>query len=470
MSHNTASAATYNSWFNIEHISRSNLSDTWTTYNVANAGSYAITGATRLESYRISASAYLDNAVSGGYFNLAGDIFIDIPSGLTGGLSCSFINEAKIVPNTTYNITSTNLTSCTESTPNPYYRRYTLHIATNGTISSGSPDAIHFTLQSSTSNPFISLVGTPNDTPRVFISADISGNVSNSPELQSLQEVNQNLVIVNQGLDNLSNQLEDSTEAIIKSNQHCRQSVNLFTGNFSQFNSTGGSGSTYAYFKLPDDGVYTLTLISKNYVVGSSSTFIGFSSTGGSSTGGTIWAFNNNSSASSKGVKFSVSNSGKQYVSMYAPSTNTLAWFVNNFDIMLEKSSSFTSYEPYGEEVCKSIDEEYYDEQRQADENISNQSTSDISNAENSQTTSLIGVITSFVSAISSVQTGSCELTLPFPNYLGGDTVVNPCTGKDKAPAIISIASSMLLITIFVPLAFIVLKMIYNEIRSFTNG
>lgn len=121
--------------------------------------------------------------------------------------------------------------------------------------------------------------------------------------------------------------------------------------------------------------------------------------------------------------------------------------------------------------VCKNINEAYYDEQRQADQNISNQSTSDIDGATNQQTTNLIGTISSFVSALSSINTnGSCQLTLPFPSLIGGQQVVNPCNGADKAPAIITAASSLLLITVFVPLAFILVKMIYNEIRSFTNG
>jgi len=113
---------------------------------------------------------------------------------------------------------------------------------------------------------------------------------------------------------------------------------------------------------------------------------------------------------------------------------------------------------------------EYYSKEYEAESNISNQTTDDISNAENSQTSSIIGTISSFVSALGTVQTGSCSMTLPFPQFVGGDTVVNPCSGKENAPTLISVASSMFLIGIFVPFAFIVLKMIYNEIRSFTNG
>ena len=114
--------------------------------------------------------------------------------------------------------------------------------------------------------------------------------------------------------------------------------------------------------------------------------------------------------------------------------------------------------------------QEYYDANYDAVDNIDNQSASDIQNATSQQTTSIIGTITSFVGALSNVQAGSCELTLPFPNFVGGNTNVNPCNGKDKAPSMITVGSSLLLIGFFIPFAFITLRMIFNEIRSFTNG
>ena len=114
--------------------------------------------------------------------------------------------------------------------------------------------------------------------------------------------------------------------------------------------------------------------------------------------------------------------------------------------------------------------QEFYNANYDSVSNISDQTTSDISGATNAQTTSIIGIISSFVTAMQSVQAGSCELTLPFPSFVGGNTVVNPCSGKEKAPTIVSVGSSMFLIGVFVPFAFIVLKMIFGEIRSFTNG
>lgn len=113
---------------------------------------------------------------------------------------------------------------------------------------------------------------------------------------------------------------------------------------------------------------------------------------------------------------------------------------------------------------------EYYDKQDQAVDNIDNQSSSDIQGSDNQQTTSLINVISGFISAFSGITAGNCNLTLEFPNYAGGTRVVNICSGKEKAPRIVEIGSSLLLIVVFVPLAYILIKMIYNEIRSWTNG
>ena len=113
---------------------------------------------------------------------------------------------------------------------------------------------------------------------------------------------------------------------------------------------------------------------------------------------------------------------------------------------------------------------EYYEQNYDSVDNISNQTTNDIPNSTSSQTTSIIGVISGFISSLSSYQATSCSLTLPFPSYAGGSTTVDPCSGKEIAPTIVQIASSLLLICTFIPLAFVVLRMIYNEIRSWTNG
>lgn len=110
------------------------------------------------------------------------------------------------------------------------------------------------------------------------------------------------------------------------------------------------------------------------------------------------------------------------------------------------------------------------DQNNEAYDNISNQSANDISGATNNQTTSLINVITGFIGAFSGINATNCNLTLEFPNYAGGSRVVNICSGKEKAPRIVEIGSSLLLICVFVPLAYVLIRMIYNEIRSWTNG
>lgn len=114
--------------------------------------------------------------------------------------------------------------------------------------------------------------------------------------------------------------------------------------------------------------------------------------------------------------------------------------------------------------------DQYYQHEYAGENNIANQQASDIEGAENQQTTNIIGFISSFVAALQNVQASDCTLTLPFPVFAGGTYTANICDGKQYAPTIISVAGSLLLIGTFVPLAFILLRMIYNEIRSWTNG
>ncbi len=110
-------------------------------------------------------------------------------------------------------------------------------------------------------------------------------------------------------------------------------------------------------------------------------------------------------------------------------------------------------------------------EEQQATDNISNQSPSDMgSDVENQQTTSIINLFGSFLSALTSVNAGSCVIQLPFPSYAGGNWTMNICQYKDKAGNIISLFASATLILFYLPVAWRLLGMIYNEIRSFTNG
>lgn len=111
---------------------------------------------------------------------------------------------------------------------------------------------------------------------------------------------------------------------------------------------------------------------------------------------------------------------------------------------------------------------EHNNKEEEAADNIENQTPP--SGVDNQQSTNLIGVLSGFISAFSNINATNCSLTLEFPNYAGGTRVVDICQGKEKAPRIIEIGSSLLLIGIFVPLAYILIKMIYHEIRSWTNG
>lgn len=125
---------------------------------------------------------------------------------------------------------------------------------------------------------------------------------------------------------------------------------NLFTGNFSQFDNVGGTGVLYSYFKLPDDGKYTMTLVAKNSVVGTAQTYIGFTTTGGEQTNPRNWAFYDGVSMSAGDIvtKTNVSTGGNlQYVSIYASGEETFNWFKNNFYIQIERGEYSTGYEQY---------------------------------------------------------------------------------------------------------------------------
>ena len=134
---------------------------------------------------------------------------------------------------------------------------------------------------------------------------------------------------------------------------------NLFIGNYSQFNNTGGYGTLYDYFKLPESGDYTLTIIAKNDIGAQSpQKFIGFTAQGGDATGGYVWAFAG-STVMQKGDVRSIRNTfqGNRlgYLSMYPKNEATLNWVMENFDIQLELGDTATPYAPYFEpiELCK---------------------------------------------------------------------------------------------------------------------
>lgn len=125
---------------------------------------------------------------------------------------------------------------------------------------------------------------------------------------------------------------------------------NLFSGDFAQFDNTGGTGSTYAYFKLPTTDSYTISLIAKQTVTQpAQSKFFGFTASGGQASGGTNWVWNNTSASMTAGqVKSVTVQSGSiwNYISIYPATSATVEWLNENFYIQLEKGT-LTSYEPY---------------------------------------------------------------------------------------------------------------------------
>jgi hypothetical protein len=129
---------------------------------------------------------------------------------------------------------------------------------------------------------------------------------------------------------------------------------NLFSGNFSQFDNIGGTGTTYAYFKLPKENTaYTLTMIAKNDFTPNSSTFIGFTTVGGqtSGSGSFYWLVSGSMSMIPAGTVLTYSTNSKSFISMFSNSAATLKKFTDNFNIILEESPSYTSYEPYTEQT-----------------------------------------------------------------------------------------------------------------------
>lgn len=114
--------------------------------------------------------------------------------------------------------------------------------------------------------------------------------------------------------------------------------------------------------------------------------------------------------------------------------------------------------------------DEHYQKEDQAISNIDNQSSSDVEGSESQQTTNLIGVLSSFLTQLQGFSATNCNLSLPFPEFIGGTQNVNICQGKDVLGNFITVIGTLAMVTFYIPLAIVLLKMIYNEIRSFTNG
>lgn len=110
------------------------------------------------------------------------------------------------------------------------------------------------------------------------------------------------------------------------------------------------------------------------------------------------------------------------------------------------------------------------EQEQQAQSNIENQSISDIEDSTSQATTNLIGVLSSFLTELQGFSATNCNLSLPFPQFIGGTQIVNICQGKDVLGNFITVVGTLAMVVFYIPLAIVLLKMIYNEIRSFTNG
>lgn len=122
--------------------------------------------------------------------------------------------------------------------------------------------------------------------------------------------------------------------------------------------------------------------------------------------------------------------------------------------------------ENHPDNASDTLQQEKQDVQNAAD----NSETVADNNSENTATTNLVGALSSLLSALTNLNATNCNVTLPFPSALGGNMTVNICQNKDYAGNIISVFGSLTLCVFYVPLALKLLSMIYNEIRSFTNG
>lgn len=103
-------------------------------------------------------------------------------------------------------------------------------------------------------------------------------------------------------------------------------------------------------------------------------------------------------------------------------------------------------------------------------DNINDQTPSDIGNTDSPQTTSLLNTIGNFIGALGNLSATNCIVDLNFPSFAGGTQRVNVCQNKQYTGNIVQVAGSIFLVVFYIPIAFMLLSKIYNEIKSFTNG
>lgn len=106
------------------------------------------------------------------------------------------------------------------------------------------------------------------------------------------------------------------------------------------------------------------------------------------------------------------------------------------------------------------------EKENQAISDIDEQSASDITGTDNQNTTNLIGIFSSFVTAMGNASSTNCNFDGDFGNLDLGQ--MNFC--RDDPPTVVQVIGSLVLIAVFVPLAYFLVNRIISEIRSFTNG
>lgn len=164
-------------------------------------------------------------------------------------------------------------------------------------------------------------------------------------------------------------------------------------------------------------------------------------------------------------VKWTNTQTLPNYASQLSQITNQLNAIGNNQPTQQQITNLNNSVNNLNSSI-----ENHYQKEQQSVDNISGQKPSDIGNTDSQQTTSLINTITNFVNALRGLAATNCNVSLQFPQFAGGTQVVNVCQNKEYTGNIVSIAGSIFLVVFYIPIAWFLLRMIYNEIRSYTNG
>ncbi|MDR3298218.1 MAG: hypothetical protein LBT19_02545 [Candidatus Nomurabacteria bacterium] len=109
------------------------------------------------------------------------------------------------------------------------------------------------------------------------------------------------------------------------------------------------------------------------------------------------------------------------------------------------------------------LQQEQNEREKEGEDNIENQDSPDIGNE--STATNIIGYITGFVSAALAISPTNCNINMDTGYVNVGQ--VNLCSGG--LPTLVPIITSAVAVSIFIPYAYIMIKRIFAEIRSFSG-